>query len=108
MPADDAGAATAAQTEALAKGGLASTDGLGTKKTGQPALGPPSNKRAKLLHDARGWPAASARCIEDDEKCFHFIELTQAYLTDDMSEEYQKVLSSGAQRGWRQRSEQRY
>jgi hypothetical protein len=96
VPADDAGATTAAQTEALAKGGLASTDGLGTKKTGQPALGPPSNKRAKLLHDARGWPAASARCIEDDEKCFHFIELTQAYLTDGMSEEYQKVLRRAA------------
>ena len=33
---------------------------------------------------------------EDDEKCFHFIELTQAYLTDDMSDEYQKVLRRAA------------
>ena len=34
--------------------------------------------------------------MKDDEKCFHFIELTRAYLTDDMSPEYQKVLRCAA------------
>ena len=93
--ADDASAAAAAQTKLLPTGELASADGLATKRTGQPTPAQPSNKRSKL-HDTRGWPTASARGVGDDAKCFHFIELTQAYLTDDMSDEYQRVLRRAA------------
>ena len=47
-------------------------------------------KRSKL-NDAREWPAAA-----DDAQCFHFIALTQAYLADDMSDDYKKALRRAA------------
>ena len=47
-------------------------------------------KRSKLA-DAREWPAAA-----DDAQCFHFIALTQAYLADDMSDDYKKALRRAA------------
>ena len=93
MPAgdtDDAGPAAAGQTEVLPAVELANADGIGAKRPAQPTPVPMPSKRS-TLHDTRGWPTAS-----DDAKCFHFIELTQSYLTDDMSDEYQRVLRRAA------------
>ena len=105
-PVDNADAATAAQAEALVQSALPSADELATKKAEQfagptseekrGALGPPPLKRAKLQHDNDARPATPARCVKHDEKCFHFIELTRDYLTNDMSTEYQKMLRRAA------------